>query len=163
MRCRVADLKVWVPARLEFILCVLCLLAPEVLHGEMPTSVPQSTSDVEGIQIEPAKIVLQGANRHQQLLLTALTRSGPVDLTHQAEVTAGNPALVRIEGATVFGASDGQTELTINWSGQVARVPVEVAGFAEYPPVHFVNDVVPLFSKLGCNSGGCHGRAAGQN
>ena len=30
-------------------------------------------------------------------------------------------------------------------------------------PVHFANDVMPLFSKYGCNSGGCHGKASGQN
>src|SRR4051794_33852010 len=30
-------------------------------------------------------------------------------------------------------------------------------------PVHFVNDVMPLFSKYGCNSAGCHGKASGQN
>src|SRR5580693_5924946 len=34
---------------------------------------------------------------------------------------------------------------------------------ATYPPVHFANDVMPLFSKYGCNSGGCHGKASGQN
>ena len=27
----------------------------------------------------------------------------------------------------------------------------------------FVNDVVPLFTRLGCNQGACHGKAAGQN
>jgi Protein of unknown function (DUF1549)/Protein of unknown function (DUF1553) len=31
------------------------------------------------------------------------------------------------------------------------------------PPVSFSTDVVPLLTKLGCNSGGCHGKAAGQN
>src|SRR5436190_942548 len=30
-------------------------------------------------------------------------------------------------------------------------------------PVHFANDIVPLFSKYGCNSAGCHGKASGQN
>jgi hypothetical protein len=30
------------------------------------------------------------------------------------------------------------------------------------PPVDFTNDVVPLFTKLGCNSGGCHGKATGR-
>lgn len=29
--------------------------------------------------------------------------------------------------------------------------------------VSFANDIVPVLSKLGCNSGGCHGRAIGQN
>ena len=30
-------------------------------------------------------------------------------------------------------------------------------------PVNFANQVVPIFTKLGCNSGGCHGKASGQN
>ena len=34
---------------------------------------------------------------------------------------------------------------------------------ADPPAVHFANDVVPLLSKHGCNAGGCHGKASGQN
>jgi hypothetical protein len=30
-------------------------------------------------------------------------------------------------------------------------------------PIHFENDVVPILSKFGCNSSGCHGKAEGQN
>lgn len=29
--------------------------------------------------------------------------------------------------------------------------------------VHFANDIVPIFSRFGCNSSGCHGKAEGQN
>ena len=29
--------------------------------------------------------------------------------------------------------------------------------------VYFGTDVVPILTKLGCNSGGCHGKATGQN
>src|SRR5580658_5988517 len=29
--------------------------------------------------------------------------------------------------------------------------------------VYFLTDVVPELTKLGCNSGGCHGKATGQN
>lgn len=29
--------------------------------------------------------------------------------------------------------------------------------------VYFTTDVVPILTKLGCNSGGCHGKATGQN
>ncbi|MBW3542621.1 MAG: DUF1553 domain-containing protein [Planctomycetes bacterium] len=28
---------------------------------------------------------------------------------------------------------------------------------------HFENDIVPIFSRFGCNSSGCHGKAEGQN
>src|SRR3954466_9720552 len=27
----------------------------------------------------------------------------------------------------------------------------------------FVNDVIPILTRLGCNQGACHGKAAGQN
>ena len=30
-------------------------------------------------------------------------------------------------------------------------------------PVNFANQVVPIFTKFGCNAGGCHGKAGGQN
>ncbi|MCH2211427.1 MAG: DUF1549 and DUF1553 domain-containing protein [Fuerstiella sp.] len=30
-------------------------------------------------------------------------------------------------------------------------------------PVYFATDVVPILTKLGCNGGGCHGKATGQN
>jgi len=29
--------------------------------------------------------------------------------------------------------------------------------------IHFATDIVPILTKLGCNSGGCHGKATGQN
>src|SRR5437660_2936681 len=32
----------------------------------------------------------------------------------------------------------------------------------ETPP-SFLNDVMPLFTRLGCNQGACHGKGAGQN
>lgn len=30
-------------------------------------------------------------------------------------------------------------------------------------PLNFANDIVPILTKGGCNSGGCHGKASGQN
>src|SRR5438128_174960 len=30
-------------------------------------------------------------------------------------------------------------------------------------PINFANQVVPIFTKTGCNSGGCHGKSGGQN
>lgn len=34
---------------------------------------------------------------------------------------------------------------------------------AEERPLNFTNDIVPIFTKAGCNAGGCHGKASGQN
>jgi hypothetical protein len=38
-----------------------------------------------------------------------------------------------------------------------------VKQFARALPVNFANQVVPIFTKLGCNAGGCHGKSSGQN
>lgn len=54
-----------------------------------------------------------------------------------------------------------------------SRIAVWLAGLflalgtarAESParPPSFLNDVMPLFTRLGCNQGACHGKGAGQN
>src|SRR5207237_7759589 len=47
--------------------------------------------------------------------------------------------------------------------GLSASVQVTVAKFDEQIPINFANQIVPIFTKLGCNSGGCHGKSSGQN
>ena len=44
----------------------------------------------------------------------------------------------------------------------IAVVPSALCADIE-KPVSFVNDIQPLLSKAGCNSGGCHGKQAGRN
>src|SRR3954466_14358732 len=34
---------------------------------------------------------------------------------------------------------------------------------AEDRPINFANQIVPIFTKAGCNAGGCHGKSSGQN
>jgi hypothetical protein len=57
-------------------------------------------------------------------------------------------------------------------SGSAARVVAEDITAAPMPtaqsagllkPLSFTNDILPILSKSGCNSGGCHGKAIGQN
>ncbi len=43
------------------------------------------------------------------------------------------------------------------------RVPVRIELVDVNLPINFGNQIVPVFTKLGCNSGGCHGKASGQN
>jgi hypothetical protein len=49
------------------------------------------------------------------------------------------------------------------------RIPFALLMFAaflaraEERPLNFANDIVPIFTKAGCNAGGCHGKAGGQN
>jgi hypothetical protein len=44
-----------------------------------------------------------------------------------------------------------------------ASLEIAVERFAEIKPINFANQIVPIFTKAGCNAGGCHGKASGQN
>jgi hypothetical protein len=47
--------------------------------------------------------------------------------------------------------------------GASASVRFVVEHFNDTIPVNFVNEVMPVFTKAGCNGGGCHGKSGGQN
>ena len=42
-------------------------------------------------------------------------------------------------------------------------IPVQVSGSHRPRLLHFENDILPILSRFGCNSSGCHGKADGQN
>ena len=48
-------------------------------------------------------------------------------------------------------------------SGLYEELLVVVRNLENDLPVNFPNQVVPVFTKYGCNSGGCHGKSGGQN
>ena len=113
--------------------------------------------------VEPKRLVLRGANREQQLVVSAPGPNGLRDLTRSCKFDVGDGRVARMNGTLVEGVSDGSTTLVVSFDGERIEVPIVVEDFDQYPPVHFENDVLPIFTKLGCNSGGCHGKSTGQN
>ncbi len=116
------------------------------------------------LTVEPTEVLLCATNRQQQLLVTGRTADGKlVDVTHLCEMSSSDLAVFSVSAATARGRHDGTAEVRVKLGSLTVQVPVRVRDSASYPPVHFGNDIVPLFSKLGCNNGGCHGKASGQN
>ncbi len=119
---------------------------------------------LQRVIVEPAAVELNGSNRVQQLLVTAeLANERRVDVTHRVLVESSDARIVRVEDGVAVGVADGAARLRVTSDGLETFVPVRVRDFVGHPPVDFANDLLPLFSKLGCNSGGCHGKASGQN
>ena len=72
-------------------------------------------------------------------------------------VTVTSQGLVRVKG-------QGTARITVTVPGTSGSSTVEVTVTeAAEKPLHFRNDIVPLLTRHGCNSGGCHGKASGQN
>src|SRR6185436_4811160 len=44
-----------------------------------------------------------------------------------------------------------------------AKLAVHVKEAKTESPINFPNQIVPIFTKAGCNAGGCHGKSSGQN
>ncbi|MGH9470964.1 MAG: DUF1549 domain-containing protein, partial [Terriglobia bacterium] len=82
----------------------------------------------------------------------------------QVRITSANPAVGKIDSqGFVHAEGNGQTILTAIFKGDRASAPVEVTNFSSPFVWSFRNHVLPVMTKMGCNSGPCHGAAAGKN
>jgi hypothetical protein len=152
--------------RCVLIPALLALLFPAFVSAEtVPPDVPAPPAlnfDWQ-LDVSPAPIRLNAANRRQQIVVTSKKDGRKIDVTRDATFELASGKIAAMTGSVISAKSDGKTSLTIRYGKQSVTWLVEVENASTIPPVHFVNDVVPLFSKLGCNSGGCHGKASGQN
>ena len=58
---------------------------------------------------------------------------------------------------------DGRATITARDGERTATAIVEVERASAPYPLTFRNHVIPVLTKAGCNSGPCHGAAAGKN
>ncbi len=110
------------------------------------------------------ELVLHGADARRQVLVTATLPSGATrDLTHQASYEVERTGIVQVVKGMLVPIGNGKTTLKARNGTVEARLPVTVEQFETSEPIHFANQIVPVFTKAGCNGGGCHGKSAGQN
>ncbi|MFO0805656.1 MAG: DUF1553 domain-containing protein [Gemmataceae bacterium] len=128
-------------------------------------SATAAESPITGITPYPATLKLRGIEDAPQLLITGKRADGrDVDLTASAAFSVADAKLIRVSGeGRVFGLANGSTEITATVNGMSVKVPVVTESMDAPLPINFGNHVVPVFTKLGCNSGGCHGKIQGQN
>jgi len=122
------------------------------------------------VRIEPVApgqaIQIRSRDGRQQLFVTGMYATGQLrDHTRSVQYTAEPADIVQIDNTGyVTPLKDGVATVRVTASGNVVgEAKVEVTGVANDIPVNFPNQIVPIFTKLACNSGGCHGKASGQN
>ena len=138
--------------------------AATVSPGKLTSLRIHFAADIDSIADAPLK--LHGRDARQQLLVTAKFDSGALrDLTRQVTYTAMPTNIVKVEkSGGVTPLADGQAVVTArsaDGNSATLSVTVEKSKFAE--PINFSNQIVPIFTKNGCNAGGCHGKSSGQN
>ena len=115
------------------------------------------------LTIVPAAVHLVGPKSAQHLLVTAFFADGSRrDVTDSVTFSTATPKVVTVTNGDIIPKADGNTAVAARWSRLTARVAVSATGMQQPVSYSFVDDVVPVLSRLGCSQGTCHGAAAGK-
>jgi hypothetical protein len=122
-------------------------------------------SDVRAqMTVSPTAVTIDRPEASQQLLVTDQAGLFRTDLTRQVDYAVSNPKVIRVDAeGLIFPLADGVTQVMVRNGGREIVIPVTVTGIQQPVPVSFRYDVQPVLTKCRCNSGGCHGKAEGQN
>ncbi len=112
------------------------------------------------LSVLPPTTELRTPESRQQLI--AQTPAG--DQSRQTRWSSSNPAIAKVDAAgLVTPVSDGEATITAQADGQTAAARIAVRNSKAPFTWSFRNHVIPVFTKMGCNQGACHGALAGKN
>lgn len=118
------------------------------------------------ISVSPTEFRIVGADNRQSLLVSGAPSGDErtLDYSRNATYTSSNPQVVVIstEGV-VLPKGNGEAVITVKVGKLEAKTKATVEGYGVEPPISFRNQINPILTKHGCNSGGCHGKQLGQN
>ena len=116
------------------------------------------------LQVIPASVRLDRPEAIQQLLVMKGGNTTGLDVIRRCKFETTDPQIVEVDGdGRVVPKRDGKAAIVVRCDDEVVRVPVLVIGLGSPAPVSFRREVLPILTKSGCSSGGCHGKAEGQN
>ena len=119
------------------------------------------------LEVFPAAVELTTQRDRQSLIVQAIYDNGiTLDVTAKAHFKftgKAKPARLESTNATLYPLMDGATELSVEFGGRKVVVPVKVEKANVQPAISFKRDVMPVFTKAGCNAGACHGSSRGKD
>ncbi len=117
------------------------------------------------LDVEPRSVRLVGSDGGAQLVVGAPAGAGSgADLTESVAYQSMDPAVAEVDArGRVRATGNGQTTILVGDATSQAHVAVQVVDFEDARPIGFTTQIVPILSRYGCNAGGCHGKATGQN
>lgn len=118
----------------------------------------------ESLIVLPRDVKLTGPEARQRLLVEMAEGALVTEFVPDGVVwSSGDERVAKVVDGWVVPMGNGATELTARANGRSAKVMIVVEKFDTAHPWSFRNHVQSVLSKTGCNSGACHGAAAGKN
>ncbi|WP_231617891.1 DUF1549 and DUF1553 domain-containing protein [Novipirellula aureliae] len=127
-------------------------------------SVTGATSEKPKLSVYPPEIKLNSARDFQSFVAVLLRPDGITeDASDRVDWSIDDPKIAKLDGYQLYPLADGETDLVARYAGSSVRVHVTVAGASNRPEISFKNDVMPVLTRSGCNTGSCHGAASGKD
>jgi hypothetical protein len=123
-----------------------------------------ATPGLVSVRIVPSEANLSGADASQRFVVL-----GTYDDGLERDVTSGS--LFRLSDAhrakldpngRVTAVADGTATLEAKFAGHATKAVIRIENSQREAPVSFERDIVPIFTKNGCNSSRCHGGVKGK-
>ncbi len=121
--------------------------------------------DVHDIRIIPAEFTLHGIESQQRLSVVALSGDRVAAAFDETElqIESSDPTVAQIEDGVVRPVGNGNATIVARSAdGREATAVVQVTNAEQEHLWSFRNEVQSVFSRIGCNSGACHGALAGK-
>ncbi len=152
-----------ISAACAFLICTGQRTAGQPVQDPVQTAAMPRPADVKSLDVFPAEVTLKGIGDSRQLIVIANLVDRRQDLTGEVTYQAADPAVVRVTtSGRILTLANGVTAVKIQYGDKTVSVPVSSTDCDVNLPINFSNQIVPIFTKLGCNSGGCHGKSGGQ-
>ncbi len=137
---------------LAFAIACVCLLGGMEIQAE------------DALIILPREVDLTGPESRQTLLVAFADGSLVTEsVRDELRWSTDDDKVATVVDGRVVPVGDGSTTIRVFVKDRSARARVVVMNFGKAHQWSFRNQVQSVFSKTGCNSGACHGAAAGKN
>ena len=119
-------------------------------------------------KVFPPEINLDGNFARAQLVVMATNEAGAIDVhsadfTSKAAFRSSAPKIVSVEETgRLLARGNGEATIAVTVDGVSRVVPVHVRGIVPNPPIDFMQQVMPVIAKAGCNAGACHASQYGK-
>src|SRR5262249_30242540 len=125
----------------------------------------QHGATLVSVVFEPSNPLIFGAHLTQTLIVTGKYTDGSLrDLTRQASFASSDPAVATVDAsATVKAIKNGQAWITAKVGRFGARQSIRVQLAEQKRAISFINDIAPIFARMGCSNSSCHGALNGQS
>ncbi|PAZ05838.1 MAG: cell surface protein [Opitutia bacterium AMD-G1] len=141
------------------------LAAKDKSKEEAKAELTQKLATLERLEIFPESISLETKRDFHRLVVFATFKDATTrDVTAFADLRIADEKVAKFDGYSVHAVTEaGKTEVVAALGGLTARIPVAVKDGQKDRAVSFRLDVMPVFLRANCNSGGCHGAARGKD